>query len=203
MIRVAIIAASPAMRAGLRVVLDSSTELTLVGDAAPDDPERTPLVDADVVVAYRSVPAWLSASTTLVGVLLLSDETEALERLQSSSLAWGVVPEDATPGEIVAGVQSLAQGLIVVHPAFAGRVLAPASALLDAAAEPLDAPLTAREHEVLQWLGQGLSNRQIALRLDISEHTVKFHVSAVYAKLGVASRAEAVRVAARRGLLVL
>jgi DNA-binding CsgD family transcriptional regulator len=67
----------------------------------------------------------------------------------------------------------------------------------------LDEPLTHREREVLEWLGQGLSNRQIAGRLNISEHTVKFHVSAIYAKLGVRSRAEAVRVAARRGLLLL
>jgi DNA-binding NarL/FixJ family response regulator len=64
-------------------------------------------------------------------------------------------------------------------------------------------PLTAREHDVLEWLALGLSNRAIAERLGISEHTVKFHVTSIYGKLGVSSRAEAVRDAARRGLITL
>ncbi|MGH9347297.1 MAG: response regulator transcription factor [Vicinamibacterales bacterium] len=64
-------------------------------------------------------------------------------------------------------------------------------------------PLTARERDVLEWLALGLSNRAIAERLGISEHTVKFHVTSIYGKLGVSSRAEAVRRAARRGLITL
>ncbi len=64
-------------------------------------------------------------------------------------------------------------------------------------------PLTAREREVLDWLALGLSNRAIADRLRISEHTVKFHVTSIYGKLGVSSRAEAIRGAARRGLITL
>jgi DNA-binding CsgD family transcriptional regulator len=56
---------------------------------------------------------------------------------------------------------------------------------------------------VLDWLALGLSNRAIAARLGISEHTVKFHVASIYGKLGVSSRAEAVRGAARRGLITL
>jgi len=64
-------------------------------------------------------------------------------------------------------------------------------------------PLTNREREVLEWLALGLSNRAIAERLGISEHTVKFHVTSIYGKLDVSSRAEAVRRAARRGLITL
>jgi DNA-binding CsgD family transcriptional regulator len=64
-------------------------------------------------------------------------------------------------------------------------------------------PLTMRERDVLEWLSLGLSNRAIAERLGISEHTVKFHVASIYGKLGVSSRAEAVRGAARRGLITL
>ncbi len=63
--------------------------------------------------------------------------------------------------------------------------------------------LTGRESEVLQLLTQGLANKQIAARLGISEHTVKFHVSAIYAKLGATNRAEAVRVGVQRGLVLL
>ena len=77
--------------------------------------------------------------------------------------------------------------------------------LADIASDALviDEPLTAREREVLEWLSLGLSNRGIAGRLGISEHTVKFHVTSIYGKLGVSSRAEAVRGAARRGLITL
>jgi DNA-binding NarL/FixJ family response regulator len=201
---VAVVASSPAMRAGLRVVLDGRPDLVIAGDTAPDDPERTPVINAEIVVAYRTIPAWVATTATLLGVVVLSDDPETPSTLPSGTLAWALLPEDAAPAEIVAAVQSVAQGLIVVHPTFAAQMVAPAGTLLDAATpEPLDEPLTTREREVLEWLGQGLSNRQIAGRLDISEHTVKFHVSAIYAKLGVRSRAEAVRVAARRGLLIL
>ena len=64
-----------------------------------------------------------------------------------------------------------------------------------------DEPLTPREREVLEWLAEGLSNRGIAERLGISEHTVKFHIASVYGKLGVSTRAEAVRRGLRRGLI--
>jgi DNA-binding NarL/FixJ family response regulator len=69
-----------------------------------------------------------------------------------------------------------------------------------------DAPietLTPRESEVLQLLARGLPNKQIAYQLKISEHTVKFHISSVYSKLGAANRTEAVRAGARHGLIVL
>ena len=64
-------------------------------------------------------------------------------------------------------------------------------------------PLTSREREVLEQMAAGLSNRQIAAALGISEHTVKFHVSAVLGKLGVSSRAAAIRHAMRHGLVTL
>jgi len=66
---------------------------------------------------------------------------------------------------------------------------------------PLDEPLTARESEVLDLLSQGLSNKLIARKLNISEHTVKFHVSSIYTKLGAASRTDAVNKGARHGLI--
>jgi len=63
--------------------------------------------------------------------------------------------------------------------------------------------LTPREHEVLQVLAEGLSNRAIASRLNISEHTVKFHMSAIFAKLGAGNRTDAVRRGVRLGLIIL
>ena len=67
----------------------------------------------------------------------------------------------------------------------------------------ISSPLTARESEVLDLLGHGLSNKMIARELHISEHTVKFHISSVYSKLGVSNRAEAVSQGARHGLISL
>ena len=71
------------------------------------------------------------------------------------------------------------------------------------AVEELSDPLTARESEVLDLLGHGLSNKMIARELHISEHTVKFHISSLYSKLAVSNRAEAVSQGARRGLISL
>ena len=63
--------------------------------------------------------------------------------------------------------------------------------------------LTSRESDVLELLAEGLSNRRVAERLGISEHTVKFHVASIYGKLGASSRAELIRRAARRGLITI
>jgi DNA-binding NarL/FixJ family response regulator len=79
----------------------------------------------------------------------------------------------------------------------------PASQALEVSGGELPEPLTTREHEVLQLLAEGLSNKLVARRLRISEHTVKFHVSSIYAKLGATNRTEAVSHAARRGLVTL
>ena len=69
--------------------------------------------------------------------------------------------------------------------------------------ESLQEPLTAREQEVLEKMAEGLANKQIALELSISEHTVKFHLSSLYAKLGVSSRTEAVKRGIELGLISL
>jgi DNA-binding NarL/FixJ family response regulator len=72
-----------------------------------------------------------------------------------------------------------------------------------ASPEVMEEPLTPREVQVLELLAEGLANKAIADRLGISDQTVKFHVAAILAKLGVANRTEAVRVAVRRGLIAM
>ena len=89
-------------------------------------------------------------------------------------------------------------GLVVVD-----VLLADGALRTRAAAEPLVEPLTPRELEVLHLIGQGLSNRVLAERLGISEHTAKFHVNAILGKLGAQTRAEAVAQGVRLGLLLL
>lgn len=205
MIQVAVIAQSPAVRAGLRVLLASDSALHVVGDgAALDELQYAPLSAADVVVAHGVVPsALLAAPDALRGTLFILDEWTADLAAPSRQPTWGVLPSDASAEELIAAVTALYHGLIIIHPHLAAQLLSQPEQQIVSDQEPLAEPLTNREREVLQLIGQGLSNKMIADRLVISEHTVKFHVSALYAKLGVSSRTEAVRAGARRGLIVL
>jgi two-component system, NarL family, response regulator YdfI len=115
----------------------------------------------------------------------------------------GYLPRAATAEDLAAAARAAAEGLVVLHPSLVEALAQPWAASFDGDGSGAEEPLTAREREVLQLLAQGLANKQIAQRLTISEHTVKFHVGEVMAKLGAASRTEAVTRAARRGLLVL
>lgn len=135
----------------------------------------------------------------------LGSAIEIARLVIDSGLAFGALPRDASAEEIITATTSVANGLTVLDRRLASEALAaiarPRIALDSAPTN--DEPLTAREREVLQLLAQGIPNKQIAQRLRISEHTVKFHVSAIMAKLGAASRTEAVTSAARRGILLL
>ncbi len=115
--------------------------------------------------------------------------------------AWGLLSQDATAEELAAGMRALAQGLWVADPLLmkAGLPLLLAEDGEDGPGEPL----TERESQVLQLLARGLANKQIASVLGISEHTVKFHVSSIYSRLGVTNRAEAVRRGIQQGRVVL
>jgi DNA-binding NarL/FixJ family response regulator len=116
---------------------------------------------------------------------------------------WGVLSLNAEENELTAAVRALGEGLFVGVPVLVQGLLARPAPIEAIDATPLPEPLTGREIEVLERMAQGLANKQIAAQLNISEHTVKFHLSSIYTKMGVASRTEAVRVGTRRGLLVL
>ena len=124
----------------------------------------------------------------------------------SAAQAWqagarGLLPRNADPAAIAAAAHSLAQGLVVLDRDVAAELLLAAAP--DHTADALVEPLTPREHEVLQLLAEGLTNRAIAQRLEISEHTVKFHVNAILGKLAAQSRTDAVMRATRLGLILL
>jgi DNA-binding NarL/FixJ family response regulator len=123
-------------------------------------------------------------------------------RLAGPSFAWAYLARDAEPRRIVAAVRAVAAGLVALDPEFATSALgSQATGPLPGASEADE--LTAREREVLTLVAIGLTNKAIAQRLSISDHTVKFHVASLLAKLDAESRTEAVHVAARRGLLTL
>jgi DNA-binding NarL/FixJ family response regulator len=129
-------------------------------------------------------------------MLVLSDNPLNVREMRRFSRAWGVLPTDASAEELNAAIHALSQGLIVGT-----------STLLfesDSESEPLShGPLTDRESEVLGLVAKGLANKQIAVALGISEHTVKFHVSSIYSKLNVTNRTEAVREGLRGGWVAL
>jgi DNA-binding NarL/FixJ family response regulator len=176
----------------------------VVGEAdSPTAPDPSALSEADVVLLAGEELLEEAAITAEDGsqtLVLISDDEHAIRRLRALPLrSWGVVPPDAPPEELAAAAVAVAQGLIVLPKALTERLLQGPAAPV----EELSEPLTIREREVLELLGRGLSNKLIARELHISEHTVKFHISSLYAKLEVNNRAEAVSQGARHGLISL
>jgi DNA-binding NarL/FixJ family response regulator len=140
-------------------------------------------------------------------IVVLTDNAQGAwlsEVLRSGVQA--ILPRQASAEEIVAAVKSVATGLVVLHPEAAESVLRAGAAV---AALPSGPPvghgqaLTAREAEVLGMLAEGLGNKEIAWRLGISEHTVKFHINSIFNKLDASSRTEAVTIGIRRGLVMI
>lgn len=198
MIRLAVVAPALALRVGLREVFRGQPGLEVVADAA--DPGELPEVDA-LVLASPDYLAELGPEPP--PVLLLTDDPGSAAGLLDLPV-WGALPLDAGPEELAAAVRALGEGLWAGSPALLkGMLPRPAFARDLLEADLVVDPLTEREREVLQLAAEGLANKQIALALEISEHTVKFHLSSLYAKLGVTSRTEAVRAGARRGWVVL
>lgn len=181
MIRVQI-AASAITRAGIESLLRTSPRIELVS------------AGADVVIAEEEPPTELDESGP--PVILLSDRPQwSAEALHAGVRA--VLPRELSAAEMVAAVEAAAAGLAAMHP----REL---EALLPAApaARPAEA-LSPREVEVLGMLAEGISNKEIAARLGISEHTVKFHVAQILAKLRAGTRTEAVMTGVRMGLVMI
>jgi DNA-binding NarL/FixJ family response regulator len=202
MINAFIVAPSPALRAGLRALL-ASPDVDVAGEAAGVAERAAALLASDVIVladeAQLAQLARLRADT-LPAVLLLAADERALAALRALRLrGWALCSPEATADELRAAALAAAQGLAAVPLALADRLAGARPAALEEPAEPL----TAREREVLGMLSQGLSNKQIARALQISEHTVKFHVASIFAKLGASSRTDAVSRGARSGLITL
>jgi DNA-binding NarL/FixJ family response regulator len=149
--------------------------------------------------AASQIPAYDS-----LALVVLTDNERTASLLRAlAPRGWAIVLPDAPAAEFRAAVLAAGQGLVVLPQILAERLLIQPQMVQTAANAPLEEPLTAREREVLELLSEGLSNKLIARKLQISEHTVKFHISSVYAKLGASSRTEAVRRGAHLGLIAI
>jgi two-component system, NarL family, response regulator YdfI len=190
-IRVLIASHSSALENAIR----SSASMEFAGRvslSALDLPGDVLLIETDESSDYD----WRElAELPVPTLLLLREHDPALVSAALRAGICGAIPSDATPPEIEAAVQAVHAGLIVTAPG-----LLPRDPAVD---EELAEPLSGRELEVLDLLAEGLPNKLIAHRLNISEHTVKTHVASIFAKLRVSSRTEAVSQAIRRGWVML
>jgi DNA-binding NarL/FixJ family response regulator len=210
MVSILVASPYPAMRAGLRVLLEDA-HLTVAGEAdtlaaclawAETDPPQLILFDLALDDDALTGLWQLRRRCPSVPVLALSDTANGalvLAALQAG--ARGCLPKTASGAELAEAVRSLAAGNASLHPAATTALLAQLRG--DAPAPAPAETLTSREAEVLRGVAAGLTNKAIALRLKLSEHTVKFHLSSAMSKLGAASRAEAVAIAMQRGYIAI
>lgn len=204
-IQVAILAPNLAVRVGLRTLLGVSESIQIVVETADPADLEDAWWDLDVVIlqGQESLDGVepLLRSETQPGFLWISDDLQAAQGLRSLPLsAWGLLSSEASSEELIAALHAIYQGLSVAPLArldslWVENPITEAGELVE--------QLTPRETEILELLAQGLANKQIALYLEISEHTVKFHVSSIYAKLGATNRMEAVRMGLQLGLITL
>jgi DNA-binding NarL/FixJ family response regulator len=210
MIRIVLVDDQTLIRQGIATLLEIEPDLTVVGTAGNGHEalEVVAQTAPDVVLMDIRMPVMdgVSATRDLVardpnlGVIILTtfdDDEYVFEGLKAG--ARGYMLKDADASEIVAAVRTVAGGQALIQPSIARKVVAEFSRMADRAPtapepthDPLPEPLTEREREVLRAIAEGLSNREIADRLVITEGTVKNHVSNLLAKLEVRDRTQAI-----------
>lgn len=193
----AALAAQLAELGGLVVVheVDGPGDLSSAIDAHAPDAVLWDRTGADE--SFETGPDLIDLPTPVV---VLTEEGEPAAPLLAAG-ARGVLPRDADATTLTEALTAAAAGLVVLDPRLAGELAAEANEAPPEVPGLLE-PLTPREIQVLGLLADGLSNRDIAERLRMSDHTAKFHVAAILGKLGARTRTEAVARAARLGLIV-
>jgi len=210
--RVFIVAASPLARAGLENLL-AARNFEVAGAAPNIDALVGELPDAavDAILMDSSGEPFESLLDSVITSGLASDFNVVLLAEAASPAASAealragiraVLPNDISPDQLAAALQAVSSGLVVLHPANVHSAV-PAASVAPRPLDELVEPLTPRESEVLQMLASGLGNKEIAAKLGISDHTVKFHVASILGKLGASSRTEAVSLGIRGGLVLL
>lgn len=207
-------AASTVRRAGLEALLKKAPLLELAGSlhspvavaqyAAQLHPDVLLL---DLENEHQSIgspggPVLPQIINSVPAVTLIDEPSADWTAHALRSGVRAILPRDSGLEEILAGVQAAHSGLVLLDP---GVTLNLASRIPTQAGQPAAGfdDLTAREIEVLRMLAEGLGNREMASRLSISDHTVKFHISSILDKLGAATRTEAVTMGIRMGIILL
>lgn len=192
-----LVTGSPLLRAGIASLAEVVGSAASVEESAALAPEMHPhvwIVEADERTAREAI----AMARESPPILMLSVEAEpdwTGEALRAG--VRGVIPRDAPEAEIAAAIEAAATGLVVLHRDWIEGAVTRRASLVQRD------PLSPREIEVLKLMGEGASNKAIAWRLQISEHTVKFHVNSILEKMGAGTRTEAVMLGVRRGLIPL
>jgi DNA-binding NarL/FixJ family response regulator len=211
MIRVVVVDDHPMMREGLRALVASLPDIEVVGEAENGEGARreTQLTRPDVVVMDLHMPGTNGVEATrairrdvpdtrVLVLTMFEDDDSVFAAMRAG--ASGYLVKGAQQAEIVRAIRSVADGQAIFGPSVARRII-DFFAGGDRPARPEPFPeLTAREREVLALIAAGRANAAIARRLSISGKTVSNHISAIFAKLQVADRSEAIVRARRAGL---
>ena len=212
-IRILVADDHPVVREGLIAMLSTQADFEIVGEAAHGEEvvQKAKALRPDVVLldlempkmdgveALRQLRETAPEVRSLVFTVFDTDE-RIIEAVRAG--AQGYLLKGAPRSEVFKAIRIVSEGGSLLEPVVAAKVLRHMSSEADTRRHTPEA-LTPREREVLQCLGRGLTNKEIAEVLFISERTVKFHVSAILDKLGAGNRTEAVTLAAQRGLISL
>lgn len=210
-IRVLIADDHAVVRQGLRTFLELQDDVEVVGDVGDGEHAVAAALELapDVVLMDLVMPgvdgveaigriAQRSPATRVIALTSFLDDDKVLPAVRAG--AAGYLLKDVGPDDLVRAIRTVHAGEALLHPAVAARLMEEVAAPRARGAED-GAGLTARERDVLTQITRGLSNKRIALELDISEATVKIHVSNVLRKLGVTDRTQAALYAVREGLV--
>jgi two-component system, NarL family, response regulator YdfI len=204
-IRIAVAATSSVRRAGLESIIRSLPEFQLVGSfgavASLVSFARSTELDV-IVVESDSIRDLLPEPTLDAAIVLLTEvrDPRSISRLLRNGVR-AILSRESDSDDILSAIYAAYDGLVLLStPAAESLAAVYGDHPLEVESE-LSEEITSRETEVLRMLAEGLVNKDIAARLGISEHTVKFHISSILDKLGASTRTEAVTLGIRRGLI--
>jgi NarL family two-component system response regulator LiaR len=210
-IRVLVVDDHAVVREGLRAFLELQDDIEVVGEAADGEEalERSQRLRPDVILMDLVMPKLdgvgamrrlrdLVPDSRVIVLTSFLDEDRLLPAIQAG--AAGYLLKNAEPAELSRAIRAASTGEAIIDPTVAARLVHAIADGSSAAAAERER-LTRREHEVLELIARGQSNKRIAFALGISEKTVKTHVGHVLAKLGVTDRTQAALLAVREGLV--
>jgi two-component system, NarL family, response regulator YdfI len=204
-IKIAVVATSAVRRAGLESLVRSHAEFQLVGSfgamAALASFGRSNDLDV-IVIDSDSIHDLLLEPAADAAIVLLTEVSHArsISRLLRSGVR-AILSRESDPDDVLSAIYAAHDGLVLLSTATAESLAAVYGDQPLEVEDEFPEEITSRETDVLRMLAEGLVNKDIAARLGISEHTVKFHISSILDKLGASTRTEAVTLGIRRGLI--